>query len=172
MTRGVFLDRDGVLNRDVGYLSEIDRLEWIDGAKEAIARLTSAGYRVFVVTNQSGVARGFYTEAAVMRLHEYMSAEIRAAGGLIDAFSYCPHLPEGTVARYAVACDCRKPEPGMITKLINRFAIDPRGSFMVGDRPADLEAARKAGLSGALFPGGNLDSFIQKLLSTYKYRAK
>ncbi|MGY3587862.1 D-glycero-D-manno-heptose 1,7-bisphosphate phosphatase [Bradyrhizobium sp. USDA 4341] len=160
----VFFDRDGVLNRDIGYLFESHRLVWIEGAREAVKAVNDMGYLAFVVTNQSGVARGLYEEAHIRQLHDWMAAELGKIGAHIDAFEYCPFHPEGTVERYRQVSPRRKPSPGMITDLLERFPVDVERSFLVGDQPTDLEAARAAGLKGYLFSGPNLEAFLKPLL--------
>jgi len=157
----VFFDRDGVLNHDSGYTFEAGKLQWIDGAREAVKAVNDAGYFAFVVTNQSGVARGFYEESHVDALHRWMADEMAAIGAHIDAFEYCPDHPDGTVERYRRANDRRKPGPGMITDLLGRFPVNADASILIGDKPSDLEAARAAGLQGHLFPGGNLETFVR-----------
>ncbi|AJP74367.1 D,D-heptose 1,7-bisphosphate phosphatase [Sphingomonas hengshuiensis] len=159
-----FFDRDGVLIVDTGYLSDPGAIRWIEGAREALARLAALGYRLFVVTNQSGVARGYFDEAAIDRVHAAMQAALPEAAR-IDAFAYCPHHPEGSVLAYARACDCRKPAPGMINGLIETHRIDRARSFLVGDKATDVEAAARAGIAGFLFPGGDLDRFVCDLLA-------
>lgn len=158
---GAFLDRDGVLNVDSGYLHRIADLVWIDGAKDAVRRLKTRGYRIVVVTNQAGIARGFYGEDDVRRLHAWMNVELDAA---IDAFYFCPHHPSEGSGAYTRACDCRKPAPGMIRRGMEEYAITPAGSFLIGDRDTDIEAARRAGIHGVRFDGGNLDEFVAGLL--------
>ncbi|WP_298363203.1 HAD family hydrolase [uncultured Bradyrhizobium sp.] len=160
----VFFDRDGVLNRDIGYLFESHRLIWIDGAREAVKAVNDIGYFAFVVTNQSGVARGLYEEAHIQQLHDWMAVELGKIGAHIDAFEYCPFHPEGTVERYRQVSPRRKPSPGMITDLLTRFPVDVERSFLVGDQPTDLEAARAAGLKSYLFSGPNLEMFLRPLL--------
>lgn len=164
LARAAFFDRDGVLIIDTGYLSEPKDILWVDGAQRALARLAACGYRLFVVTNQSGVARGYFEEAAVGRVHAAMQAAL-PADARIDDFAYCPHHPDGSVAAYATACDCRKPAPGMLNRLIARHRIDRAGSFLIGDRASDLAAASGAGIAGFLFPGGDLDDFVARLLA-------
>lgn len=164
MRPAVFFDRDGVLNEDEGYAFEPNKIRWIEGAPEAIRAANRAGYFVFVVTNQSGVARGLYEERHVQALHQWMSDELAKTGAQIDAFEYCPHHPEGTVAPYRRICTCRKPEPGMINALLRRFPVDLKGSFLIGDKQSDLQAARAAGLAAHLFRGPNLESFLAPLL--------
>ncbi|WP_375788915.1 HAD family hydrolase [Bradyrhizobium sp. Pha-3] len=160
----VFFDRDGVLNHDVGYLFESHRLIWIDGAREAVKAVNDMGYLAFVVTNQSGVARGLYEEAQVQELHDWMATELGKIGAHIDAFEYCPFHPEGIIERYRQVSHRRKPSPGMITDLLERFPVDVERSFLVGDQPTDLEAARAAGLKAYLFSGPNLEAFLKPLL--------
>jgi D-glycero-D-manno-heptose 1,7-bisphosphate phosphatase len=159
-----FFDRDGVLNRDIGYLFETSKLEWIDGAREAVKAVNDMGYFAFVVTNQSGVARGLYDERHVRDLHAWMADEFAKIGAHIDAFEYCPFHPDGTVERYRQLSHRRKPAPGMITDLLERFPVDLERSFLVGDQPTDLEAACAAGLKGYLFSGSNLETFVRPLL--------
>ncbi len=160
----VFLDRDGVLNVDHGYVHRIEDFEWVDGALEAVRRLNRAGYLVFVVTNQSGVARGYYDEADVHVLHGWMTEAAERAEATIDDFRYCPHHVEGSVPAYAKECGCRKPMPGMIMNLMMEWRVDPKRSFLVGDKPGDIEAAKAAGIDGYLFAGGNLDEFVAGIL--------
>jgi D-glycero-D-manno-heptose 1,7-bisphosphate phosphatase len=163
--RALFLDRDGVLNQDVGYVGSVDRLTLIDGAVPAVRRANAAGYRVFVVTNQSGVARGYFTEDDVRSLHAWMGAQFAEQGARIEAFRYCPHHPEGIVTAYAQVCDCRKPAPGLFRALIGEYGIDPARSLMIGDGDRDLAAARAVGIPAHLFEGGNLDAFLAPLLA-------
>jgi D,D-heptose 1,7-bisphosphate phosphatase len=160
----VFFDRDGVLNHDSGYIFEPGKLEWIDGAREAVKAVNDAGYFAFVVSNQSGVARGFFEESDVRGLHRWMAEEMASMGAHIDAFEYCPDHPEGTIERYRRVSDRRKPAPGMITDLLGRFPVDADHSILIGDRPGDLEAARAAGIRGYLFSGGNLEAFVKRHL--------
>jgi len=160
----VFFDRDGVLNHDIGYIFEANKLKWIDGAREAVKAVNDAGYFAFVVSNQSGVARGLYQESDIHSLHRWMADEMALMGAHIDAFEYCPDHPEGTIERYRRVSDRRKPAPGMITDLLSRFPVDADDSILIGDRAGDLEAARAAGLRGYLFSGGNLEAFVKQHL--------
>lgn len=148
-----FLDRDGVLNVDRGYTHRPDQLEWIDGAPEAVHLLNEAGYIVIVVTNQSGVARGFYDEHAVRRFHAHMQAALKSHAAHIDAFYYCPHHPNGTVKEYALRCNCRKPGVGLLEQAAREWPIDVSRSFLVGDKTDDLEAAAAFKIKGLLFDG-------------------
>ena len=157
----VFFDRDGVLNEDRGYVHRAEDLVWMPGVPAALERIRAEGYWIFVVTNQGGIARGYYSEDDVRRLHAHMQDVL---GGAIDAFRYCPHYPDGEIASYSVSCRCRKPAPGMIESLMDEFAVTRVGSFLVGDRDTDLAAARAAGIPGHRFAGGSLDAFIAQLL--------
>lgn len=158
---GVIFDRDGVLNVDHGYVGAVERLEWIPGARRAVRRLNEAGVAAAVVTNQSGVARGYFDLAAVERLHEKMRADLAVEGAWLDAIYVCPFLPEAAVAQYAHPDHPdRKPNPGLILRALAELDLDPARTLVIGDKPCDLEAARRAGVAGALFPGGDLDAFI------------
>jgi D,D-heptose 1,7-bisphosphate phosphatase len=158
----VFFDRDGVLNHDPGYTFEVSKLKWIDGAREAVKAVNDAGYFAFVVTNQSGIARGLYEESHVQVLHRWMADDMAAIGAHIDAFEYCPDHPDGTIERYRRVSDRRKPAPGMITDLLSRFPVKADLSILIGDKVSDLEAADAAGLKGHLFSGGNLEGFVKR----------
>ncbi|HOD29701.1 MAG TPA: HAD family hydrolase [Syntrophales bacterium] len=150
----IFLDRDGTINEEVGYLDRIEKLRLIPGAAEAIRLLNAAGFRVAVVTNQSGVARGLFTEAFVVEVHRTLAELLGREGARIDRFDYCPHHPTEGTARYRRACPCRKPEPGMLLKAAAALAIDLGRSYVVGDTPRDLETARRVGARGILVRTG------------------
>jgi D,D-heptose 1,7-bisphosphate phosphatase len=161
----VFFDRDGTLNYDPGHTYRIDTFRWIKGAKEAVRAVNDAGLFAFVIANQSGVARGLYAEADVLALHSWMAERLRHSGAHVDAFSFCPHRPEGTAPGYGQPRPLRKPAPGMIEDLLEAWPVDPTRSLVVGDSPTDLAAAGAAGLRGALFRGGHLDVFLARAAS-------
>jgi D-glycero-D-manno-heptose 1,7-bisphosphate phosphatase len=141
----VFLDRDGVLIRDVDHLTAASQIEILRGVPEALRRLRDAGWTIVVVTNQSVVARGLVTEEELRGIHWILEAQLRGLGASLDAVYYCPHHPQGAVARYRVMCDCRKPEPGLLLQAAADLGIDLAASVMVGDAASDMKAGRRAG---------------------------
>ena len=161
----VFFDRDGVLNRDSGYVHAPKDFEWISGAKEAVKLVNDLGHFAFVVTNQAGVARGLYSEQAVDLLHRWIAGELAEAGAAIDDWRFCPYHPEAVVPEYRAAHPWRKPLPGMIMDLFAHWPIEREGSFLVGDKMSDIEAAQAAGLPGYLFQAGDLSAFVRKRLA-------
>lgn len=142
----VFLDRDGVLNEDRGYVHRWEDFSFLPGAIDALRQLQQKGYLLVVITNQSAVARGLCTEADVLALHERMRAFLRERGIELAGIYHCPHHPQGSVSDYAIACACRKPEPGMILRAAQAHGIDLSRSLLVGDKLSDLEAGRAAGI--------------------------
>jgi D-glycero-D-manno-heptose 1,7-bisphosphate phosphatase len=160
-----FLDRDGVLNRDFGHVGSPTDVEWMPGAVSAVRRLNDAGYYVFLITNQAGVARGYYSECDVQELHRWMQRTLRAQGAHLDDIRYCPDHPQSSDPRYQKRSDWRKPQPGMILDLIRNWPIDLDRSFVIGDKETDLEAARRARTVGYLYPGGDLDAFVAKCIA-------
>ena len=168
----VFFDRDGVLNEDDGYVFAISKLRWIDGAREAVKIANDARYFVFVVTNQSGVARGLYEETHVETLHKWMADDLASIGAHIDAFEYCPYHPDAAIERYRQISLRRKPAPGMINDLLERFSVDVDRSILIGDKSTDLEAARAAGIHGCLYSSGNLAQFLRPLLHLHGSKSR
>jgi D-glycero-D-manno-heptose 1,7-bisphosphate phosphatase len=150
----VFLDRDGTMIEDVGYLDRLDQIAFFPWTIDAIRALNRAGLPVVVITNQSGIARGLFSEAFVDETHRAMSARLEAGGARVDAYYYCPHHPRGTVERYAMRCDCRKPGPALIERAARDLGLDPSRSFMVGDKWLDVGAARAVGARGILVRTG------------------
>ncbi len=159
----VFLDRDGILTVDHGYIHTPEHIEWIPGAPQAVKLLNDAGYYVFVVTNQSGVARGLYGENDVIELHRWMARELAVSGASVDDWRYCPFHPEGRVEAYRASHPWRKPSPGMIVDLLEHWPVEREGSFLIGDKASDIEAAEAAGLPGYVFNGGDLVAFLQSI---------
>lgn len=163
--KAVFLDRDGVLNIDHGYVHDPARLEWIDGAREAVAAMTQAGLKVLVVTNQSGIGRGFFDEPALERFHAAMQAQLAEIGGRIDAFYHSPYHETAVVEAYRVADHPdRKPNPGMILRGLAEWGLTPDEAVIIGDRHIDVEAGNRAGMPGYLFKGGDLRAFVGQAL--------
>lgn len=159
-----FLDRDGVLIEDCGYPHRPEHLVLIRGAAEAVRRLKSLGYLTVIVTNQSGVARGLFTEEQMHDFNALLIQRLAQDGGVIDAVYAAPHHADAVVERYRHPDHPdRKPNPGMLLRAIAEHEIDPAQSLMIGDQPTDVEAARRAGVSGHLFEGGDLDVFVQGL---------
>lgn len=146
LRRAALLDRDGVLNVDHGYVGRIADFEWLPGVPAALAQLQQAGYALVVITNQSGIARGYYSEADFAALTAHMRAELAAQGVTLDAVYHCPHLPQAELAAYRQDCDCRKPRPGMITRAAAELGLDLAASCLFGDKPGDIQAGRAAGV--------------------------
>jgi len=155
-----FLDRDGVLNEDLGYVSDPSRFNWMPGAMEAVRLLNDRGYLVIVITNQSGIARGMYTEQDFQALTRWMQDELMRYGARLDAVYHCPHHPTDGRGAYRKDCRCRKPGTGMLEKAARDFSIDLKNSLLVGDSQRDMEAARAFGVRPLHFTGGNLRDFL------------
>jgi D,D-heptose 1,7-bisphosphate phosphatase len=164
----VFFDRDGVLNVDKAYVHRIDDFEWITGAREAIKLCNDLGYLTFVVTNQAGVARGYYGIDAVHQLHDWMNRDLAEIGAHIDEFQYCPYHEEGVIEAWRKASDRRKPAPGMILDCLCGWPVRKEASLLIGDKPHDLQAAAAAGIQGHMFEQGDLLAFIRPLLESRK----
>lgn len=145
----VFLDRDGTLNADLGYVCRPEDVRWLPGVAAALARLRWAGYLLIVVTNQSGIARGYYDVPSMQALHDWMDADLRSQGAHIDAFYHCPHHPD-----IDGACTCRKPAPGMLLRAADDWFIDLGRSWMIGDKMSDVTAGRAAGCTPILLSAG------------------
>jgi D-glycero-D-manno-heptose 1,7-bisphosphate phosphatase len=141
----VFVDRDGTLIEEVGYLDRVDRIALYPWTTDALRALNRAGLPVILVSNQSGIARGFFTEAVVDEVHARMAALLEAGGAHIDAYYYCPHHPDGKMPGYGRACDCRKPKRGLVDRAVNELNVDPARSFVVGDRWLDVGLAQTMG---------------------------
>ena len=154
MRPAVFLDRDGTINEQMGYINHSSRFVLLPGAARGIRLLNEAGFLALVVSNQSGVARGYFPIELVHEVHERMRRALGAAGAEVDGVFFCPHHPAGEVPEYAVECTCRKPKPGLIHQAESRFRIDMTRSYVIGDRVSDLELAAECGLKGILVETG------------------
>lgn len=165
LRKAVFFDRDGTLNVEKHYLYKPEDFQWMPEAMEAIQHCHDKGYLAVVITNQSGVARGYYTEADILRLHQWMNQDLQEHGvAPIDGFYYCPHHPQAKVQKYAVECSCRKPKPGLILQACQELDINPAESVMIGDKPRDVECGEAAGTKGVLYEGGSLLELVEALL--------
>jgi histidinol-phosphate phosphatase family protein len=153
--RAVFLDKDGTLVEDVPYNVDPGRIRLTPGAAAGLRRLHEAGFLLVVVSNQSGVARGYFAEGALRKVEERLRELLGPEGAPLAGFYWCPHHPQGTVAGYATACECRKPAPGLVLRACRELDIDPVRSWLVGDILNDVEAGRRAGCRTVLVDNGN-----------------
>ena len=174
-SRAIFLDRDGTINTDKDYLYRISDFEFIPGCTEALRALTNAGYRLIIISNQSGIARGYYTEADYLALDEWLKNTLRAQGIELTATYYCPHLPDAPVERYRMTCTCRKPAIGLYEKAIREWDIDPSLSYAIGDRMRDLEICKSTGCRGFLLnttePEAIIDDVKKGIYPDIRYAA-
>ena len=155
MEKAVFLDRDGVIIEDAGYVGEIERVKFIPAAGKAIRLLNENDFKVIIITNQAGVARGYFSEEAVEEINTYVQETLAEEGALIDKIYYCPHYKEGIIEEYRKDCYYRKPSPGMIEEAVRDFHIDLKRSFLIGDKSSDIEAGNRAGCKTILLAGEN-----------------
>ncbi len=162
MKPAVFLDRDGVINIDKGYVNKISEFEWIEGSKNAIKYIKDQGYYIFVVTNQSGIARGYYTDEDVVNLHKYINNELGKINTLIDEFFYSPYHPDYP-NKFQDLAHLRKPNTGMLKIAENKWHFDKSKSFLIGDKVTDIECARNFGIKSYMFKSNNLFEFIKKI---------
>lgn len=146
MTKAVFLDRDGTINEEMGYINHVSRFKIFDYVPQAIKLLNEAGYKVIVVTNQSGVARGYFSEELVNKLHQSLIENAKESSAEIDKIYYCPHHPTEGLGKYRLDCECRKPKTGMIEKARREFNLDMSSSYLIGDRYKDIVFGKKTGL--------------------------
>ncbi len=163
MKKAVFFDRDGVINVDSAYVGRIEQFNLLPGVVEALKQLRDKGYFLVLVTNQSGVARGMFTEADVMRVNVFMQENLRLYDAFFDAIYYCPHHPQAQVEKYRVECNCRKPKPGMIERAAMEHDIDLSLSVLIGDHASDLKAGQAAGVGKLVLVGNHIES-EQKIL--------
>ena len=169
--RAVFLDKDGTLVVDVPYNVDPEKIQLAPGAIEGLPLLTNAGYRLVVISNQSGIARGYFEEAALRPVETRLQGLVAAAGSSLAGFYWCPHHPAGTVPAYAVSCTCRKPAPGLILQAARELDIDLSRSWFVGDILNDVEAGRRAGCRTILIDNGNETEWLQGPEREPHYRA-
>lgn len=162
MNKAIFLDRDGTINVEKDYMYRPEDFEFIDGVPEAIKTMNELGYKVIVITNQSGIARGYYTENDLQVLHQYIDQKLKEVGANIDAYYYCPHHPTEGVGKYKVDCNCRKPKTGLYEQAILDYDIDTQKSWVVGDRIRDLIPADILGMNKALVLTGYGENEIKR----------
>jgi D-glycero-D-manno-heptose 1,7-bisphosphate phosphatase len=150
----VFIDRDGTVNEQMGYINHISRFIILPGVAEAFRILNSEGYLAIIVSNQSGVARGYFPIELLYNIHSFMKESLLRSGAVVDGIYFCPHYPRGSVPEYSFDCDCRKPETGLIKQACGHFDIDISRSYMIGDHSSDMELAGRAALKGILVKTG------------------
>lgn len=165
MQKAVFLDRDGVINRDYGYVGTLERFEFLPGVKEALAELKAMGYKTVLVTNQSGIARGLYTVDDFHTVNYFMQGQLDMVGAKFDGVYFCPHHPKATVAQFRCDCTCRKPKSEMFNWAKDELDIDMSASIMIGDHVTDLQAAAGAGIKTLILVGEHIET-ESKLMSS------
>ncbi len=166
----VFLDRDGTINEQMGYINHESRFILLPGVAEAIRLLNRNGYAGIVVSNQSGVGRGYFPVELVYRIHENMKSALRQQGAFLDAIYFCPHYPGGSVPEYSQFCTCRKPGTGLIDQALKDFAIERADSFVIGDRCSDIKMAHQAGMRGILVKTGYGRGDLEYVFPGLSYR--
>jgi D-glycero-D-manno-heptose 1,7-bisphosphate phosphatase len=154
MRRAVFLDRDGTIVEEAGYLDRLERMVFFPFSVDAVRVLNRGGFAVVVITNQAGIARGIVKETFVAEAHQHIAETLAAGGARVDAFYYCPHYPDGVLEQYRTACDCRKPQPGLLRRAADDLQLDLQRSFVVGDRWHDVAAGHAVGARGVLVRTG------------------
>ena len=167
LNKVVFLDRDGVINEDSGYVYEWNKFVFIDGSIEALSIFIKLGFKIIIVTNQSGIARGYFTENDFHKLSRYLISYLKQKEiELLDIF-YCPHLPDGSIIEYSISCSCRKPSPGMILSAKEKHNVNLGDSFLAGDKETDILAASRSGIGCKVLLGGTKE--MQKSSSADKF---
>jgi len=167
MNKAVFLDRDGVINKDFGYVYRIEDFFIYDEVYPALKKLRDAGFKLIVITNQSGIGRGYYTEEDFLNITKHMKEKLKEKGIVLDKVYYCPHHPEGVIPEFTKKCNCRKPETGMIEEAVKEFNIDLSNSFLIGDKETDIQAGKKMGLKTILVKTGRGKDFISNTSADY-----
>jgi D-glycero-D-manno-heptose 1,7-bisphosphate phosphatase len=163
MDKVIFLDRDGTINREDGYITRVDQLHLYEGALPALRMLKEMGYRIVIVSNQAGVAKALLTEKALVEINNALLSMLRAQGILIDRLYYCPHHPDAVVPEYKKDCECRKPKTGMVMRAVNELGVSVEGAYMIGDKLTDVELARNFGGRGILLLTGYGKEEMKKL---------
>ncbi len=163
MDKVIFLDRDGTINREDGYITRVDQIHLYEGAVPALRMLKEMGYRIVIVSNQAGVAKALLTEQALQEINNALLSMLKAEGILIDRLYYCPHHPEAVVPEYKKACECRKPKTGMVMRAVKELGVQVQGAYMIGDKLTDIELARNFGGRGILLLTGYGKEEIKKL---------
>ena len=167
LTPAIFLDRDNTLTIDEGYSFEIDRFQWVNGAPLALHTFHNAGIPVFIVTNQGGIGRGLFTLDDMHLFHKHLHKMAQSVGGEIQDIAYCPHHPLAVTKALKTPCRCRKPEPGLLFYLADKWKLDLNRSVMIGDQCSDVEAGQRAGCHSYLFDGDNLNRLAQQIIVTH-----
>ena len=168
----LFLDRDGVINVDHGYVDRVENWQWVEGAQTCIANFKARDWFVFVVTNQSGIAFDHYSIEDMQAVHEHMVSGLEEAGTQVDAIYHCPFHPEGTNPNFRKDSYDRKPKPGMLLQAMADFPVKREASFLIGDKQTDIDAAHAAGVGGFLFKGGDLAAFAEWALAGFEDGAR
>jgi D-glycero-D-manno-heptose 1,7-bisphosphate phosphatase len=170
-SKAVFLDRDGTIIEDSGYINSPDQIKFIPGSIEAIKQLNQAGYKVVIISNQAGVARGLLSENMLQTIDKLIHRQVLSGGGHIDASYYCPHHPEHGAYPYKQVCECRKPHPGLIKRAVRDKNLELSGSFMVGDKSSDVETGKSAGVQTVFVRTGHGQAEEKKLKEKPDHRA-
>ena len=163
MNKAIFLDRDGTINVEKNYLHKIDEFEFIPGTVESLKLLQKAGYKLIVITNQSGIARGLYAEKEFLNLNDWMLSEIEKSGVIVDKVYYCPHHPEAKIKEYRIDCNCRKPKLGLFEKAIDEFNLDLSGCYAIGDKIRDCSICMISECKGFLIGNNEKQEIIEQV---------
>lgn len=167
LTSAIFLDRDNTLTKDDGYTFEITQFQWMPGAPKALRAFHEKNIPVFIVTNQGGIGRGFFTIKDMQAFHQHLHLMVKSIGGKIHDIAYCPHHPLAIFDEFKTPCRCRKPKPGMLFDLAKKWQLDLSSSVMIGDRESDFEAGQRAGCHSYLYNGDSLYNLAKKVISEH-----
>lgn len=169
MIKAFFLDRDGVLIKDYGYVCDVKKIKWLKGAKNSIKILNKNKIKVIIVTNQSGVARGYFSEIELKRFHIYMNKALQKNKCRIDAFFYCPYHPKAVIKKYKKNSNLRKPSNGMLKLAIKKFKLKAKECFMIGDKKTDFLAAKKSKIQFQYKKNYSLEKQVKKIIEKFEY---